>query len=258
MDLLVDRWIEDFEENIAFIRDFSSLTVNSWCDRPQSVVIVAQSICTTTDSGLTTSAERRRLDVEVAAVRTVETTLEDVAMANQFVLDIAEVKAQAAQHMDRGAVTDGNQSRTSQVIDVLNDVVATEIVCYMRYQRHAISAAGINSGPVAAEFAEHAAAELRHAMSAAERVNQLGGDPDLSPEKLAERSHTDYKAFDDADLEGMLQENLIAERIVIEIYQQVIRWLGEDDPTTRRLLESILAEEEEHADDLADLLTTID
>lgn len=174
--------------------------------------------------------------------------------ANQFALDVQRIRDQARSHMEAGAVTVGNTIDIKRLIDVLNEVVATEIVCYLRYTQHAIAATGIDRAQVAAEFTEHAAAELQHAMWAAERVNQLGGEPDLNPATLAKRSHTEYVTVDDADLTRMLTENLVAERIVITAYHEIIRWIGDDDPTTRRLLEKILAEEEEHADDLNDLL----
>lgn len=175
-------------------------------------------------------------------------------MPNQFAIDVSTIRKRARQHMDQGPVTPDNQTDTSQVIRVLQDVVATEIVCWMRYQQHAISAKGLDHKAVAAEFTEHAQAEMEHALAAAQRINQLGGSPDMSPEHLTERSHTEYRTFEDSDLVGMLKENLVAERIVIQSYQEIIRWLGDGDPTTRRLLERILGEEEEHADDLSGLL----
>lgn len=175
-------------------------------------------------------------------------------MPNQFAIDVQAIRDQARAHIDEGPVTPTYGGSSEQVIAVLNDVVATELVCWARYQQHAIVAAGINRAQVAAEFSEHAASEMGHAMAAAERVNQLGGTPDLSLAGASERSHTEYRTFDDTDLVGMLKENLVAERIVIQTYQEVIRWIGDDDPTTRRMLESILADEEEHADDLLDLL----
>jgi bacterioferritin len=175
-------------------------------------------------------------------------------MANQFALDIEQIRRQAREHMDAGAVTPEMETDTTEVIRVLQDVVATEIVCWMRYQRHAISARGINHQAVAQEFTEHALSEQEHALVVAQRISQLGGEPDLSPEHLAERSQTEYRTYDDFDLNGMLKENLVAERIVIQCYDEIVRWLGDRDPTTRRLLERILAEEEEHADDLSSLL----
>ncbi|MFE6054927.1 ferritin-like domain-containing protein [Kitasatospora sp. NPDC056446] len=153
--------------------------------------------------------------------------------------------------MAQGAVTSTYGLDAEKVIAVLNDVVATEIVCWLRYTRHAISATGIDRAQVAAEFTEHAAAEMQHALRAAERIAQLGGEPDFDPATLAQRAHT---APHEKDLKAMLEHNLLAERIVISTYQEIARWLGDHDPTTRRLIESILEEEEEHAYDLTDLL----
>lgn len=174
--------------------------------------------------------------------------------AGSFSADIAAIRDRARQKMEQGPVTGSYGKDPKEVISVLNDVVATEIVCWMRYTRHAISATGINRAQVASEFTEHAEEERDHAMRAAERVSQLGGDPDFDPATIAARAHTTYETFADDDLEGMLRENLTAERVVITTYQEIVRWLGDDDPTTRRLIEDILAEEEEHADDLLDLL----
>jgi bacterioferritin len=174
--------------------------------------------------------------------------------AGSFSADIAAIRERARQKMDQGPVTGSYGKDPGEVISVLNEVLATEIVCWMRYTRHAISATGINRAQVAGEFTEHAEEERGHAMRAAERISQLGGDPDFDPATLAARAHTSYETFADDDLEGMLRENLAAERIVIETYQEIIRWLGEDDPTTRRLIEEILQEEEEHADDILGLL----
>jgi bacterioferritin len=171
-----------------------------------------------------------------------------------FTTDITAIRKRARQKMEEGPVTDSYGKKPEDVIAVLNEVVATEIVCWMRYTRHAISATGINRAQVASEFTEHAESERGHAMRAAERISQLGGEPDFDPATIAKRAHTTYETFADADLEGMLRDNLTAERIVITTYQEIIRWLGDDDPTTRRLLEDILADEEEHADDLVDLL----
>jgi bacterioferritin len=176
------------------------------------------------------------------------------ATGDDFVLDVDRIRAQARQKMQDGARTPALGLDPKKVIGVLNDVVATEVVCWMRYTRHAISATGINRAQVAAEFTEHAAAELQHAKWAAERISQLGGEPDFDPATLAQRAHTDYTTPDPNDLEQMLRDNLLAERIVIETYQEIVRWMGDGDPTTRRLLERILEEEEEHADDIVDLL----
>ncbi|MFC9974872.1 bacterioferritin [Spirillospora sp. NPDC127200] len=175
-------------------------------------------------------------------------------MSDDFVLDVTRIRDQVRQKMDEGPVTETYGHDPERVIGVLNDVVATEVVCWLRYTRHAISASGIDRAQVSAEFTEHAKEEMDHALRAAERVSQLGGDPDFDPAKLVQRSHTDYTTPADGDLKKMLRDNLEAERIVIATYQEIIRWLGDGDPTTRRLMESILEEEEEHADDLVDLL----
>jgi bacterioferritin len=173
---------------------------------------------------------------------------------DSFSIDVAAIRDRARQKMDRGPVTEDYGADPAKVVEILNEVLATEIVCWMRYTRHAISATGINRAQVSGEFTEHAEEERGHAMRAAERISQLGGDPDFDPATLAARSHTTYETFSDDDLGGMLRENLAAERIVIATYQEIIRWLGDTDVTTRRLLEDILAEEEEHADDILDLL----
>lgn len=171
-----------------------------------------------------------------------------------FSADVTAIRERARQKMEQGPVTSAYGKDPKEVIGVLNEVLATEIVCWMRYSRHAISAAGINRAQVSDEFTEHAENEREHAMRVAERISQLGGDPDFDPATIAARAHTTYETFADDDLTGMLKENLAAERIVIITYQEITRWLGADDPTTRRLIEDILAEEEEHADDIIDLL----
>jgi bacterioferritin len=136
---------------------------------------------------------------------------------------------------------------------VLNQVVATELVCYLRYTQNAIVAQGIDREQVASMFRDHAAEELGHFQRVSDRINQLGGSPDLNPATMKERAHTDYSAPRDTDLQGMIRENLIAERIVIGAYAEIVRWLGDADITSRRLLEQILKEEEDHADELNDL-----
>lgn len=171
-----------------------------------------------------------------------------------FSVDVAAIRDRARRKMDDGPVTESYGRDVDQVVAVLNDVLATEMVCWMRYSRHAISATGIDRAQVSSEFGEHAEEEREHAMRVAERINQLGGEPDFDPATLVRRSHTAYDTFADDDLRGMLEENLAAERIVITTYQEIVRWLGEGDVTTRRIMEDILAEEEEHADDLLDLL----
>jgi bacterioferritin len=174
--------------------------------------------------------------------------------AGSFSADIAAIRDRARQKMEEGPVTGSYGKDPKEVIAVLNEVLATEIVCWMRYTRHAVSATGISRAQVAAEFTEHAESERGHAMRAAERISQLGGEPDFDPATIAGRAHTTYETFADEDLEGMLRDNLTAERIVITTYQEIIRWLADGDPTTRRMIEGILADEEEHADDLVDLL----
>jgi bacterioferritin len=173
---------------------------------------------------------------------------------NPFEIDVMRIRDQARCHMEAGAVTVGNKIDIERLIDILNEVVATEVVCYLRYSQHAICASGLNRAQVAAEFEEHAQEERQHGVWAAERISQLGGDPDFNPATLTRRSHTGYVTVEDSDLEQMLRENLVAERIVITSYQEIIRWIGDADPTSRRLMEKILEEEEEHADDLNDLL----
>jgi bacterioferritin len=171
-----------------------------------------------------------------------------------FQIDLEAIHASARAHLNSGPVTTTYGADVAAVIKVMNDVLATEIVCWLRYQQHATVAAGINSASVVAEFTEHASEELQHALSVAVRIDQLGGSPDLDPAGLVSRSQTEYRTYRDVDLEGMLRDNLVAERIVIETYQEIIRWLGDGDPTTRRLMETILEQEEEHASDLGDLL----
>jgi bacterioferritin len=175
-------------------------------------------------------------------------------MADNFVLDVTKIRDEARRKMEEGPVTDTYGADKERVISLLNDVVATEVVCWLRYTRHAVSAIGIDRAQVAAEFKEHAKEEMDHALRAADRITQLGGEPDFDPATLAARAHTEYQTAADDDLGEMLRQNLVAERIVIQSYQEIIRWLGDKDPTTRRLMEDILEEEEEHADDLVDLL----
>jgi bacterioferritin len=175
-------------------------------------------------------------------------------MDNQFAIDVTKIREDARARMQDGPVTGAYEGDTKRIIEILNDVVATEIVCFLRYSQHAIAATGIDRAQVAAEFREHAKQEMDHGLRAAERVSQLGGTPDFDPATLVTRAHTEYVTTDETDLQRMLKENLVAERIVISSYQEIVRWIGDSDPTTRRLLESILEEEEEHADDILDLL----
>ncbi|GAB3158484.1 ferritin-like domain-containing protein [Micromonospora sonneratiae] len=175
-------------------------------------------------------------------------------MPNQFALDVTKIRDEARQRMEEGPVTATYGGDTNPVLDILNQVVATEIVCYLRYTQNSIAASGIDSFQVATEFQKHAAEELQHALRAADRIDQLGGVANFDPEGLARRAITEYSAPAATDLKSMLQENLVAERIVISAYQEIIRWIGDADPTTRRLMEKILEEEEDHANDLTDLL----
>lgn len=168
-----------------------------------------------------------------------------------FLTDVTELRKRARQHMERGAVTQDYGGNVEQAIELLNTALATEIVCVLRYQYHAIMASGIHSESVKAEFAEHAADEQGHANSLAERINQLGGKPNMNPEGLLSRSHSEY--VEGETLVDMIRENLVAERVAIESYREMIRFF-EHDSTTRKLLESILEKEEEHASDMADLL----
>ena len=169
-----------------------------------------------------------------------------------FQSDIENIRRRAREHMEDGAVTASYHADRERVLEVLNEVLATEIVCVLRYKNHYYMASGIHAESVSEEFLEHANEEQDHADRVAERIAQLGGRPNLNPDGLHTRSHAEYREGD--SLTEMLREDLVAERIAIESYNEIIRWLGEDDPTTRRLMEEILAKEEEHADDLAGLL----
>jgi bacterioferritin len=166
--------------------------------------------------------------------------------------DVATLRKQAREHVDHGAVTEGYGGDAEKVVALLNDALATEIVCVLRYRRHGFMARGIHSQSVAQEFFDHSNEELAHADRIAERIVQLGGEPDLAPKTLTARSHAEY--VEGRTLTDMIRENLVAERIAIDSYRALIAYLGAKDPTSRRLIEDILAVEEEHADDLADLL----
>lgn len=171
---------------------------------------------------------------------------------SDFLTDIKTLRERARANIDKGPVTDSYGADRERVIEVMNDSLATELVCYLRYKRHYFMASGINAPNAAAEFLQHAAQELGHADMLAARITQLQGEPNFSPHGLADRSHAEYVEGD--SLEDMIKEDLVAERIAIESYGEIVRWLGNDDTTTRRLFEEILAVEEEHADDLLDLL----
>lgn len=169
-----------------------------------------------------------------------------------FLTDIETIRRRAREHIERGAVTEGYRADREAVIRILNEALATEIVCVLRYKYHYHAASGIHAKSVAAEFLEHAQEEQQHADQLAERITQLGGKPNLSPDGLLTRSHSEYVEGD--DLVQMLEEDLIAERIAIDSYREIVQYLGNDDPTTRRMMEEILAKEEEHAEDLSTLL----
>ncbi len=173
-----------------------------------------------------------------------------------FLSDIQELRRRARLHMEDGAVTSSYRANPQKVIEVLNEALATEIVCVLRYKRHFFMANGIHATAVAAEFQEHAADEQGHADMIAGRITQLGGAPNFNPEGLASRSHAQYVEGD--NLVDMIKEDLVAERIAIESYGEIVRFLGDRDITSRRLMEQILAVEEEHADDLKNLLETLD
>jgi bacterioferritin len=172
--------------------------------------------------------------------------------ARPFLSDIQELRRRAREHIAQGAVTPGYNADRDTVVKLLNEALATEIICTLRYKRHQFMASGMNSEGVAAEFAQHAADEQQHADQIAQRIVQLGGEPDFSPEGLATRSHAEY--VEGNSLVEMIKEDLVAERIAIDSYREIIQYLANDDPTSRRLMEEILAKEEEHADDLVSLL----
>ena len=170
----------------------------------------------------------------------------------QFLTDVQDIRKRARQHMSQGAVTAGYKADREQVIKVLNEVLATEIVCTLRYRRHYYMADGLNSESIKQEFLEHATDEQGHADMVAERITQLGGEPDFNPKTLASRSHAEYIEGD--TLRSMVEEDLVAERIAVETYTEIARWLSTNDPTTRRVIEMILQKEEEHAEDMVTLL----
>jgi len=172
----------------------------------------------------------------------------------EFLSDIQEIRRRARQHIEKGPVTENYKADRDKVIAVLNEALATEIVCVLRYKRHYFMANGINAESVAGEFQQHANEEQMHADQIAGRITQLQGEPNFNPEGLAARSHSEY--VEGESLVDMIREDLVAERIAVESYSEIVRWLGDDDPTSRKLMEEILAKEEEHADDLSRLLAT--
>ena len=171
---------------------------------------------------------------------------------NPFLTDIKELRKRARKHIEEGAVTPGYKADRNTVVNILNEALATEIVCVLRYKRHYFMASGINAQSVAQEFLQHANEEQVHADQIAQRIVQLGGEPNFSPDGLSTRSHAEYVEGD--SLTGMIREDLVAERIAIDSYREMIAYLENNDSTTRRMLEGILAMEEEHADDLVNLL----
>lgn len=169
-----------------------------------------------------------------------------------FLSDVQSLRYRARQEIERGPITNTYGADVERVIDVLNQALATELVCVLRYKRHYFMAQGLDAAGVAAEFAQHAQEEQDHADRIAARIVQLQGQPNFDPEGLATRSHSEY--VEGGDLREMIKEDLVAERVAIESYSEIVRWLGDADVTTRRLLEDILAVEEEHADDMLTLL----
>jgi bacterioferritin len=178
-----------------------------------------------------------------------------MATMKPFLTDIQEIRRRARQHIEKGAVTEGYKADRETAIRLLNEALATEIVCVLRYKRHQFMANGMNATSVAEEFAEHAAEEQEHADRIAQRITQLQGEPNFSPEGILTRSHSEY--VEGHTLTEMVKEDLVAERIAIESYSEIIRFFGDNDPTSRRLMEEILAKEEEHAEDMASLIERV-
>lgn len=174
------------------------------------------------------------------------------AQSQPFLTDVKTLRERARQHLENGAVTETYGGDVQQTIDILQSVLATEIVCVLRYTMHAVAASGIASDSVKEEFAVHAREEQQHMLEVAERINQLGGKPNFNPEGLATRSASQYAEGE--NLVDMIKENLVAERIAVDHYRELIRFFGDRDPATRVMLEGILRKEEEHANDMHDLL----
>ena len=177
------------------------------------------------------------------------------ASAQPFLTDVKALRTRAREHIEEGAVTASYDADAQAVCKVLNDALATEIVCVLRYRRHYYMASGIHSESVKQEFLQHATEEQGHADRIAERIIQLGGEPDLNPAGLASRSHSEY--VEGKTLRDMIREDLIAERVAIDSYREIVQWLGKRDATTRRIMEEILAKEEEHAEDMSTLLSQV-
>ena len=172
-----------------------------------------------------------------------------------FVKDIEAVRARARRNMERGPVTQDYQLDLNDTVNILNEALATEIMCVLRYRFHYVTATGIHSAAVAEEFIENAQQEQEHARRIAQRIKELGGKPEMNPAAVAKMSHTQY--IEGETLADMIREDLVAERIVIETYRQMVNYFDRKDPTSRKLMEEILANEEEHADELSDLLFAI-
>ena len=173
-------------------------------------------------------------------------------VAEPFLTDVKALREQARRHIEKGVVSRTYAGDVARTVDILQSVLATEIVCVLRYTQHSIAAAGLASESVKAEFAQHAKEEMAHVMTVAERINQLGAAPDFDPKNLASRSASEYVTG--SSMVAMIRENLIAERIAVDHYRELIRFFGNDDPATRVMIESILVVEEEHASDMQDLL----
>jgi bacterioferritin len=181
--------------------------------------------------------------------------VEEAKKSGDFVSDVEGIRRRARQHIEKGAVTENYKADRETVLRVLNEALATELVCVLRYKRHYYMASGIHAQAVRDEFLEHANEEQQHADQIAERITQLDGEPNFSPEGLIDRSHSQY--VEGTDIMDMIREDLVAERIAIETYAEIIRYLGDKDSTSRRVMEEILAKEEEHAEDLKTLIESL-
>jgi bacterioferritin len=176
-------------------------------------------------------------------------------MTEAHLTDVATLRQRARQNVENGAVTEGYSADREEIIRLLNASLATELVCVLRYKRHYFMASGVKAQIAAEEFLEHATQEGEHADKLAERIVQLGGEPEFNPDLLSKNAHAQYVAGN--NLKEMVYEDLVAERIAVDSYREIIQYIGDKDPTTRRLLEEILAQEEEHADDMADILESL-
>ncbi len=180
---------------------------------------------------------------------------QEIEMTEANLTDVATLRSRARQNVENGAVTEGYDADRKEIIRLLNASLATELVCVLRYKRHYFMASGVKAQIAAEEFLEHATQEAEHADKLAERIVQLGGEPEFNPDLLSKNSHAQYVAGN--NLKEMVYEDLVAERIAVDSYREIIQYIGDKDPTTRRLFEEILAQEEEHADDMADILESL-